>query len=63
MKISASELKPFESHLKVKIPNQARQEEWLSCSKLKQAFLINSNTNFSQTLGSAHEKFGVWTGP
>ena len=40
MKSSASESKPFQSRSKGEIPGQARRKEWLSHSKLKQAFLI-----------------------
>ena len=43
MKILASESKPFQSCSKGKIPSRVRWKEWLSCSKLKQAFLIDSD--------------------
>ena len=43
MKSSASESKAFQSRLKGEIPGLARQKEWLSRSKLKQAFLIDSD--------------------
>ena len=43
MKSSASESKPFQSHSKGKIPGQARRKEQLSRSKLKQAFLTDSD--------------------
>ena len=42
MKSWASESKPFQSHSKGEIPGQARRKERLSCSKLKQVFLIDS---------------------
>ena len=41
MKSSASEPKPFQSRSKGEIPGRARRKEWLSRSKLKQAFLID----------------------
>ena len=41
MKISASELKLLQRRSKDEIPSLARQKEQLSCSKLKQAFLID----------------------
>ena len=43
MKSSASEWKPFQSRSKGEIPGRARRKEWLSRSKLKQAFLIDSD--------------------
>ena len=43
MKRSASESKLFQSRSKVEILGRARREEWLSRSKLKQAFLIDSD--------------------
>ena len=42
MKSSASESKPFQSRSKGEIPGRARLKERRSRSKLKQAFLINS---------------------
>ena len=79
MKSSASESKPFQSRSKGEIPGQARRKERLSRSKLKQAFLNDSDAelfmyliqsgayqmmgSWFNVLGSAHEKFGVWTGP
>ena len=42
MKSSASELEAFQSRSKGEIPGRARRKERLSRSKLKQAFLINS---------------------
>ena len=70
MKISESESKAFQSRSKGDIPGRGRRKERLSRSKLKQAFLIDSDaerfmfkfTKF-HVLGSAHEKYGVWTGP
>ena len=53
----------------IEILGWARWEEWLSHSKLKQAFLIDSDTVLflhlipCTSLGLAHEKFGIWTGP
>ena len=43
MKSSASESKPFQSRSKCEIPGRVRRKEQLSRSKLKQAFLIDSN--------------------
>ena len=47
MKCSASESKPFQSRSKgkiqLKIPDRARRKERLNSSKLKQAFLIDSD--------------------
>ena len=40
---SASESKPFQSRSKCEIPGRARRKERLSLSKLKQAFLTDSN--------------------
>ena len=39
----APESKPFQSHSKGEIPGPARRKERLSRSKLKQAFLIDSD--------------------
>ena len=53
----------------IKILGRARREEWLSRSKLKRAFLIDSDADCFMylipctSLGSAHEKFDIWTGP
>ena len=66
IKSSASESKPFQSRSKGEIPGRARRKERLSRSKLKHAFLVNSDAELFMhfnVLGSAHEKFGVWTGP
>ena len=43
MKSSASESKPFQSRSRGKIPGQARREEWLGHSKLKEPFVIDSD--------------------
>ena len=43
MKSLASESKPFQSRSKGEIPCLARRKEWLSRSKLKQVFLIDSD--------------------
>ena len=43
MKISGYESKPFQSRSKGEIPGLARRKERLSRSKLKQAFLIDSD--------------------
>ena len=63
MKSSASESKLFQSCSKGEIPGQARQKEWLSCYKLKQAFLNDSDTELLmysiQCIRLAQEKFGV----
>ena len=67
MKSLAFESKPFQSHSRGEIPSQARRKEWLRCLKLKQAFVTDSELNFSCTkfnvLGLAREKFGVGNGP
>ena len=43
MKSSVPESKPFQSRSKGEIPGRARQKERLSRSKLRQAFLIDSD--------------------
>ena len=43
MKISTSESKPFQSRSKGEILGRARRKEQLNRSKLKQAFLIDSD--------------------
>ena len=66
IKSLASESKPFQSRSKGEIPGRARRKERLSRSKLKQAFLVDSDAElfmYLNVLGSAHEKFGVWRGP
>ena len=62
MKSSASESKPFQSRSKGEIPGRARRKERPSRSKLRQAFLVDSDVElfmYFKVLGSAHEKFGV----
>ena len=59
MKISASKSKPFQSCSKGKIPSRARRKEWLSCSKLKQAFLIDSDAKLFMYLIQCI-RFGSW---
>ena len=55
-------IKAVPKSLKVEIPGRAGRKERLSRSKLKQAFLVDSDAELFNVLGSAHEKFGVWTG-
>ena len=43
MKSSASESKPFQSRSKGETPGRAKRKERLSRSKLKQAFLVDSD--------------------
>ena len=43
MKSSASESKPLQSRPRVEIPGQARQQERLGRSKLKEPFFIDSD--------------------
>ena len=43
MKSSASQSKPFQSRSKAEIPGRAKRKERLSRSKLKQAFLTDSD--------------------
>ena len=50
MKSSASELKSFQSRSKGEIPGWARQKERLSRSKLKQAFLTDSDAKLFMNL-------------
>ena len=62
IKRSASESKPFQSRSKGEIPGRARRKERLGRSKLKQAFLVDSDAELFMhfnVLGSAHEKFRV----
>ena len=64
MKSSASESKPFQSRSKGETLGQARRKERLSRSKLRQAFLIDSDAELFMylkfnVLGSAHEMFRV----
>ena len=50
MKSSVSESKQFQSRSKSEIPGRARRKEQLSCSKLKQAFLIDSDAKLFMNL-------------
>ena len=50
MKSSASESKAFQSRSKGEIPGRARRKERLSSSKLKQAFLIDSDAELFMNL-------------
>ena len=67
MKSSASESKPFHSRSQGEMPGRARRKERLSSSKLKQAFLIDSDAelfmNLIQRMRFSSWKFGVWIGP
>ena len=49
MKSAASESKAFQSRSKGEIPGRARRKEQLSGSKLKQAFLIDSEADLFMT--------------
>ena len=59
MKSSASESKPFQNRSKGEIPGRTRRKEQLSRSKLKQAFLIDSDAELFmyliQCISSASE--------
>ena len=59
MKSSASESKPFQSRSKGEIPGWARRKERLSRSKLKQAFLIDSDAELFMYLIQCI-RFGSW---
>ena len=59
MKSSVSESKPFQSRSKGEIPGQARRKERLSRSKLKQAFLIDSDAELFMYLIQCI-RFGSW---
>ena len=59
MKNSASESKPFQSRSKGEIPGRARRKERLSRSKLKQAFLIDSDAELFMNLIQCI-RFGSW---
>ena len=59
MKSSASESKPVQSRSKDEIPGQARRKERLSRSKLKQAFLIDSDAELFMYLIQCI-RFGSW---
>ena len=56
---SASESKPFQSRSKGEIPVRARRKERLSRSKLKEAFLINSDIELSMYVIQCI-RFGSW---
>ena len=59
MKSSASESKPFQRRSKSEIPGRARRKERLSRSKLKQAFLIDSDAELFMYLIQCI-RFGSW---
>ena len=59
MKSSASESKPFVSRSKGEISRQARRKKRLSRSKLKQAFLIDSDAELFMYL-IQYIRFGSW---
>ena len=59
MKSLASESKPFQSRSKGEIPGRARRKERLSRSKLKQAFLIDSDAELFMYLIQCI-RFGSW---
>ena len=59
MKSSASESKPIQNRFKVEIPGRARREERLSHSKLKKAFLVDSDAKPLMYLIQCI-KFGTW---
>ena len=52
MKSSASESKAFQSRSKGEIPGRARRKERVSRSKLKQAFLIDSDAELMKSTAS-----------
>ena len=59
MKSSASKSKPFQSRSQGEIPDQARQKERPSRSKLKQASLIDSDAELFMYLIQCI-RFGSW---
>ena len=59
MKSSAFESKPFQSRSKGEIPGRARRKEWLSRSKLKQAFRIDLDAELFIHLIQCI-RFGSW---
>ena len=59
MKSSASESKAFQSRSKGEIPGPARRKERLIRSKLKQAFLIDSDAELFMYLIQCI-RFGSW---
>ena len=62
MKSLVSESKPFQSHFKAEIPDQAMQEAQLSHSKLKYKFLIDSEAELYMCLIPCI-RFGILTRP
>ena len=56
---SVSEWKPFQSRFKGEIHGRAKRKERMSRSKLKHAFLVDSDAELVNVLGSVHEKFAV----
>ena len=62
MKSSASKSKPFESLSKGEIPGRARRKQRLSRSKLKQAFLTDSDAELFMYLIQCmmYIRFGSW---
>ena len=59
MKSSASESKAFQSRSKGETPGRARRKERLSSSKLKQAFLIDSDAELFMNL-IQRIRLGLW---
>ena len=59
MKSSASESKPFQSRSKGEIPGRASRKERMSRSKLKQAFLTDSDAQLFMYLIQCI-RFGAW---
>jgi len=59
MKSSVSKSKPFQSRFKGEIPGRAWRKEQLSRSKLKQAFLIDSDAELFMNL-IQFIRFGSW---
>ena len=59
MKSSASESKAFQSRSKGEIPGRAKRKERVSRSKLKQAFLIDSDAELFMYL-IQRIRFGSW---
>ena len=59
MKSSASKSKPFQSRSKGEIPGRAGRKERLTRSKLKQAFLIDSDAELFMYLIQCI-RFGSW---
>ena len=59
MKSSASESSPFKSRSKAEMAGRARRKERLSPSKLKQAFVIDSDAELFMNLIQCI-RFGSW---